>query len=488
METPTNPVTDLALTSVTHGHATYTQSNLITTPSDSSTTLKDPSTAPSDSSTTLRYLISTLNEPITTSDYSSTESSTAPSDRSSHSGSQSDLSTKSHDSSTTQSDLNTPPSDLISTPHFVSTAPSDYLSTTIDFTNTPSHPSSTLIDADTTLFDYSFSLTSIITYTPTISSTTALSTSSTPSTKSQFSAISTVSNVTTAGPDPTTTKSDPTTAASPSSCSSIACNNGGTIDRDDCTCACTGGFQGDDCSTPQAEIRISIVILINVDMITWLQIQDILLDAIAQVTSDYCNTNFGQCCPNYGEKATSGRINFASANDVKIVSGYPIESNVGSGLATETAVYIEPTSMTSSCEEGSSRSAPDSDTMIYIPQDVVLAAINDNLDVIESQLGVSISNVTLGMVDDVQPEETSPGLNTAWIVGICLLTVIPLIMVAICLLALKMKIYQNQRWWQWHQRQVRSTRVEPIVQPLDQRFTWKQEIDGNPDIYILRNF
>lgn len=74
--------------------------------------------------------------------------------------------------------------------------------------------------------------------------------------------------------------------------------------------------------------------------------------------------------------------------------------------------------------------------MIYIPQAILLAAIDENLDVIESQLGVSVDEVILGQAVDVVPPQASPGLSTAWIVGICLLTVLPLSIVAVGLLAL----------------------------------------------------
>lgn len=75
--------------------------------------------------------------------------------------------------------------------------------------------------------------------------------------------------------------------------------------------------------------------------------------------------------------------------------------------------------------------------MIYIPQAILLAAIDENLDVIESQLGVSVDEVILGQAVDVVLPQASPGLSTAWIVGICLLTVLPLsIIVAVGLLAL----------------------------------------------------
>eukprot|EP00057_Strongylocentrotus_purpuratus_P025855 XP_011680329.1 PREDICTED: uncharacterized protein LOC105445895 [Strongylocentrotus purpuratus] len=309
--------------------------------------------------------------------------------------------------------------------------------------------------------------------------------------------------LTTAQPDPTTAQPDPTTAqpkptttisnratssssstTSPSSCSQITCENGGTVALDACTCSCAEGFQGDDCSIPQEEIKQSVVFRINVNMNTWIQIQSSLQNIIAQVTTDYCNSNFGQCCPNYGAKTNSLRIDFASTNDVYIVGGYPKEVNFGSSSATETAVYIKPASITSSCEEGGNGSPPDSDSVIYIPQAILLAAIDENLDVIESQLGVSVDEVILGQAVDVVQPQASPGLSTAWIVGICLLTVLPLSIVAVGLLALKMNIIQRQRWWQWQQRHIGPTKV----QPLDPRFTLKQELGGNPDIYTLRNF
>ncbi|XP_033120160.1 protein jagged-1b-like [Anneissia japonica] len=87
-------------------------------------------------------------------------------------------------------------------------------------------------------------------------------------------------------------------------CAEEECQNGGTFDVSTCKCACPSGYQGNTCEENKEQVKNGVQVTIAASITVWDGIKSALLQSIADILDEFCNTptNYGLCCPSSGNR------------------------------------------------------------------------------------------------------------------------------------------------------------------------------------------
>ncbi|XP_071785926.1 uncharacterized protein [Asterias amurensis] len=261
-----------------------------------------------------------------------------------------------------------------------------------------------------------------------------------------------------------------TTQAPTTACPSLTCSNGGTFDSSSCACQCASEYQGDTCQHEREQARYGVIVILLADINDWDYIEPYLIRFIAYIVTSFCNDRFELCCPGEGSKNTADMLSYVNETHTVTASGYP-EPYSSDSDAFLVMFLVTPPATTELCSAGSTgRRRREAETLLdwggrhtirkratgpYLDQDVLLEAIEENMDNLTMSLSslnvsVSVQGVEAGQeepVATVVPSTAAPaptGISTAVIIAI-VVAVVVLVAFIVMVVVVCMKVSKKSK-------------------------------------------
>ncbi|XP_064641612.1 uncharacterized protein LOC135496287 isoform X2 [Lineus longissimus] len=206
-----------------------------------------------------------------------------------------------------------------------------------------------------------------------------------------------VDKATTTSPAKITTS----TAPAPDACKDYKCINGKKLpEGTGCKCSCFASWQGTACDESVEEAKHGILLTMSFKQEQWTAVEDGLKKAIPKAISDYCNKNFGSCCPGMGARQNpSTTYDISSVAFANVGKGYPKYVQTKATIL----LFVNYDSNNQLCQDGTGasgrrkRAAP-----AYLPQDVLVNSVQSGQGAINADLKAccqtSVESVTKSTV------------------------------------------------------------------------------------------
>ncbi|XP_022082460.1 uncharacterized protein LOC110974859 [Acanthaster planci] len=208
----------------------------------------------------------------------------------------------------------------------------------------------------------------------------------------------------------------------------LVCENGGTLNSNDCACTCASGYQGTTCQSITAQTQFIVLFRLRHNIASFSRIRTALLRSVAGVLNVFCASrdNYQRCCPNDVLRLTTGSEqlpNFIDEGNVFLAAGYPnpvtsevyevgvVVLGVQSPLCT--ALRIGQRKRRSATDGSQERIRIKRQSDNFLDPDLVNDAITASLDDIRQQLSAVDNTVDLLSVEPADPNPTESPATTS---------------------------------------------------------------------------